>query len=86
MPLSVSGSLAPTFVPLEVDLSSAQKAESNRTSRTGELQSSLQWGFDLPLDLEELDRRLEVALLPMSDLHANEPCIWACACFLVDGS
>jgi hypothetical protein len=46
--------------------------------------STCEEGF-LPLDLEELDRRLESAAFPVSDLHANEPCIWACSCFLVDG-
>lgn len=86
MPLSVSGLLAQTFAPLEDDLSRMQKAASSGTSRTGESQPPLQWGLDLPLDLEELDRRLEAALLPTSELHANEPCVWACACFLVDGS
>lgn len=40
----------------------------------------------LALDLEELDHRLEASLLSMSDFHADDPCIWACACFLVDGS
>ena len=86
MPLCASGLLARTFAPLEVDLSRMQKAVSSGTSRTGESQPPLQWGLDLPLDLEELEHRLEAALFPMSDLHANEPCVWACACFLVDGS
>ena len=40
----------------------------------------------LPLDLEELDQRLEAALLAGSGFHTDEPCLWACACFLVDGS
>lgn len=42
----------------------------------------------LRLELEELDRRLEAAFLSKPDFHfhANEPCVWACACFLVDGS
>jgi hypothetical protein len=86
MRLSASGLLVQTFALLEVDLSLAQKAMSSETSHTAESQPRLQWGLDLPLDLEELDRRLEAALFPMSDLHADEPCVWACACFLVDGS
>ena len=40
----------------------------------------------LPLDLEELDQRLESALLSVSGFHTDEPCVWACSCFLVDGS
>jgi hypothetical protein len=40
----------------------------------------------LPFALEELDHRLEAALLSISEFHADEPCVWACACFLVDGS
>ena len=86
MPLSASGLLAQTFAPLEVDLSRIQKAGNSGPSRTGESQPPLQKGQDLPVDLEELDRRLEAMLLPMSDPHANEPCVWACACFLVDGT
>jgi hypothetical protein len=40
----------------------------------------------LPIDLDELDQRLEAACLSTSGFHANEICVWACACFLVDGS
>jgi hypothetical protein len=36
--------------------------------------------------LDELERRLEAAFPALSDLRAAEPCVWACACFLVDGS
>lgn len=39
-----------------------------------------------PLILDELERRLEAAFSALSELHAAEPCVWACACFLVDGS
>jgi hypothetical protein len=39
-----------------------------------------------PLNLDELERRLEAAFPALTDLHAAEPCVWACACFLVDGS
>ena len=40
------------------------------------------------LELEELDQRLEAAFFSNPDFlfHTNEPCVWACACFLVDGS
>jgi len=49
-------------------------------------QSILRQERSLPLDLEELDQRLEAAFLSISGFHTNEPCVWACACFLVDGS
>ena len=37
-------------------------------------------------ELEELDQRLEAAFPSSPDFHWSEPCVWACACFLVDGS
>ncbi len=40
----------------------------------------------LPFGLEELDDRLEAAFLSISEFRPEEACIWACACFLVDGS
>lgn len=40
----------------------------------------------LPVDLDDLDRRLETAMLSLPYLHTTETCVWACACFLVDGS
>ena len=49
-------------------------------------QSILRQERSLPLDLEELDQRLEAAFISISGFHTNEPCVWACACFLVDGS
>ena len=49
-------------------------------------QSILPQERSLPLDLDELDQRLEAAFLSVSGLHTNETCVWACACFLVDGS
>lgn len=49
-------------------------------------QSILRQERSLPLDLDELDQRLEAAFLSISGFHTNEPCVWACACFLVDGS
>ena len=42
--------------------------------------------YALPRDLEELDLRMEVAILSLGGLHTDELCVWACACFLVDGS
>lgn len=50
------------------------------------LQSILRKERSLPLDLDELDQRLEAAFLSISGFHTNEPCVWACACFLVDGT
>jgi len=49
-------------------------------------QSILRQERSLPPDLDELDQRLEAALLSVSGFHENEACVWACACFLVDGS
>jgi hypothetical protein len=49
-------------------------------------QSILRKERSLPPDLDELDQRLEAAFLSISGFHTNEPCVWACACFLVDGS
>jgi hypothetical protein len=49
-------------------------------------QSILPRERSLPLDLDELDQRLEAAFLSISGFHTSEVCVWACACFLVDGS
>jgi hypothetical protein len=61
-------------------------AESLKAMLTRTRHTSPQHDGPLPLDLDELDRRLEAAYLSISGFHANEPCIWACGCFLVDGS
>jgi len=42
--------------------------------------------YAIPCDLEELDLRLEAAFSSIGDFHSDELCVWACACFLVDGS
>ena len=39
-----------------------------------------------PFAFEELNRRLETAFLHLFDAGADEMCVWACACFLADGS
>jgi len=63
-----------------VETTEARRDEARETSVRQERPS--------PVSLEELDRRLEAAFLSNPDFlfHANEPCVWACACFLVDGS
>jgi len=35
--------------------------------------------------LEELDLRLETSVLPLPGEEILDPCVWACACFLIDG-
>lgn len=36
-------------------------------------------------DLQELEQRLEAAFLSFPDNYSYEPCVWACACFMVHG-
>ncbi len=36
-------------------------------------------------DTEELEQRLEAAFLSFPDSFSYEPCVWACACFMVHG-
>jgi hypothetical protein len=40
----------------------------------------------VPLNLEELDQRLETSFLPLSNGDTLEPCVWNCSCFLVRGT
>jgi hypothetical protein len=86
MRLSASGSPAPTYAPPEGDVSRARTAGIAEANAIKDPRSSDRQGRTLPFDLEELDQRLEAALLSFADFHADEPCVWACACFLVDGS
>ena len=83
---SVSGLPAQTFVRPEVDVTRAQTVGRAGARPIEDPQSILRQERSLPLDLEELDQRLESAFLSISGFHTNEPCVWACACFLVDGS
>ena len=65
-----------------------QKIETAAAKRIEAQKPSLRQEPPPRFDLEELDRRLEAAFLSNPDFHfhTNEPCVWACACFLVDGS
>jgi len=63
-----------------------QTTEPTGTPLIEDPQSIIRKDRSLPVDLEELDRRLEAAFLSISGFHTSEPCVWACACFLVDGS
>lgn len=66
----------------------AQKgtAEESVKGQKNGLQTSCRTGLTRPPALEELDGRLEAASLSISGMHADEPCVWACACFLIHGS
>jgi hypothetical protein len=81
----VSGLRALTFVRREVDLSPKKKAAERKGYPNAKQGHGLQRGVTLPPDLEELDRRLEAAFVHLPDLHANDLCVWACACFLIHG-
>lgn len=69
-------------------MSRLQAVETAEAKRIETQEPSLRQERPPPLELEELDRRLEAAFLSNPDFHfhTNEPCVWACACFLVDGS
>ena len=85
MRLYASGLPAQTSVLLEDDVSRMQAKRSSGEDPAWEPQPSPQRRLVLQLDLEELERRLEAAFQSISDIHVNEPCVWACACFLVHG-
>ena len=67
-------------------MSGRKKTAARKGISTGQQGCLLKRGTILPPDLEELERRLEAAFVPSSDLHADDPCVWACACFLIHGS
>ena len=83
---SASGLPVQTFVHPEVNVTRAQTLGRPGARTIEGPQSLLQKERSLPLDLDELDQRLEAAFLSISGFQTNEPCVWACACFLVDGT
>ena len=83
---SASGLPAQTSVHPEVDVTRGPKVGPAGACPSEDPQSILRQERSLPLDLDELEQRLEAAFLSISGFHSNEPCVWACACFLVDGS
>lgn len=85
MHLYAYGLPAQTSVPLEDDVPHMRTEGRSEEGSTQKLQPSGQTGLALPLGLEELEQRLEADFHSISDIHGNEPCVWACACFLVHG-
>ena len=85
MHLYAYGLPAQTSVPLEDDVSRMRTKGSSGKDPTQQPQPLPQSRLVLRLELEELEQRLEAAFQSTSDIHENEPCIWACACFLVHG-
>ena len=83
---SASGLPVQTFVRPEVDVTRALTVGPTGACPIEGPQSILRKDRSLPLDLDELDQRLEAAFLSISGFHPREVCVWACACFLVDGS
>ena len=83
---SASGLPVQTSVRPEVDVTRALSVGPTGACPTEGPQFILREDRSLPLDLDELDQRLEAAFLGNSGFHTNEPCVWACACFLVDGN
>ncbi len=63
-----------------------RKKGASRESPTEASHTPIHDEFGLPRDSEELDLRLEAAFPWIGDFHSDELCVWACACFLVDGS
>lgn len=85
-PRFASGLSVPTSAPREVDVSRNEKRTGDVLCVTVEPLPPPANAPAHPFELEALNRRLETACLLLCDAGVDEMCVWACACFLADGS